>query len=235
MTRPALPSDLKFNEDGLIPAIVQDHLTGEVRMMAWMNAEAVEATLRTGKATFYSRSRQRLWIKGETSGHELRVRRVLADCDRDTLLVLCDPAGPSCHTGKDNCFFEPLEAQPAAGDAATPAALPEEAHEPALPLLGTLERVLEARKQSTGEKSYTRSLFDGGVPKIGSKITEEAGELVVALGDETDERVASEAADVLYHVLVGLRHRNVSWRSVLGVLAKRLGVSGHAEKASRTK
>jgi phosphoribosyl-ATP pyrophosphohydrolase/phosphoribosyl-AMP cyclohydrolase len=216
---------LKFNEQGLIPAIVQDHLTGEVRMMAWMNSESIEATLRTRKATFFSRSRGALWVKGETSGHELRVRDVLADCDGDTLLVLCDPAGPSCHTGLDNCFFQPLSDEEAGvADA-----------QPALPLLGKLERLLEARKQSTGDKSYTRSLFDGGVPKIGAKITEEAGELVTALDEESDARVASEAADVLYHVLVGLRLRNVALRDVLDVLAQRLGTSGHTEKASRGK
>lgn len=207
-------------------------------MMAWMNAEALEATLRTRKATFYSRSRQALWVKGETSGNELHVHDLLLDCDGDTLLVLCDPAGPSCHTGKDNCFFGAMD--PVTGSDGAPRAEGRPGPSgrevaPALPLLGELERLLEARKQSTGEKSYTRSLFDGGVPKIGSKIREEAEELTVALANETDDRVASEAADVLYHVLVGLRHRGVAWRDVLAVLAKRLGTSGHAEKAARTK
>ncbi len=239
MTDARLPSDLKLDPQGLIPAIVQDRLTGEVRMMAWMNPEALQATLRTRRATFYSRSRKALWVKGETSGHELRVHDVLLDCDRDTVLVLCDPVGPSCHTGQDNCFFRPVGASAAEPEGAgagvvggTVAGSPGD-DEVALPLLGGLERLLEARKQSTSEKSYTRSLFDGGVPKIGAKIREEAEELTVALAEETDERVASEAADVLYHVLVGLRHRGVAWRDVLGVLAQRLGTSGHAEKASR--
>lgn len=209
---------LKFDEAGLIPAIVQDGLTGEVRMMAWMNEEALELTLRTRKATFFSRSRNKLWVKGEQSKNTLHVRQVMADCDGDTLLVLCDPAGPSCHTGADNCFFEPLDG----GD-----------HDPTKPMLERLEGVLEARKQSTGEKSYTRSLFDGGVTKIGEKITEEAGEVVRALTEESDERVANESADVVYHLLVGLRQRGVSWRSVLAVLAGRFGVGGHVEKASR--
>ncbi len=212
---------LKFDERGLVPAIVQDRLTGEVRMMAWMNQEAVTATLTTRKATFYSRSRGSMWVKGETSGHVLHVHDLLADCDGDTLLVLVDPAGPSCHTGSDNCFF---------------AHVTEDGTEtvtPAVPFLSRLEQVLEQRKQSTAEKSYTRSLFDGGVPKIGKKILEEAGEIVEALDHESDERVASEAADVLYHLLVGLRHRGVPVRAVLETLAKRFGTGGHTEKASR--
>ena len=209
---------LKFNEQGLIPAIVQDRLTGEVRMMAWMNRESLEKTLETRKATFFSRSRNKLWMKGEESGNTLAVASVMADCDADTLLVLCDPAGPSCHTGADNCFFAPLDAQD---------------EQPAKPMVERLEAVLEDRKQSTGEKSYTRSLFDGGVPKIGKKIREEAGEVVEALEGESDERVASEAADVVYHLMVGLRHRAVPWRSVLEILAGRFGVGGHDEKASR--
>lgn len=214
-------ADLKFDEKGLIPAIVQDRLSGEVRMMAWMNLESLEATLVTKKATFYSRSRQKLWVKGEESGNVLHVASVQADCDADTLLVLCDPVGPSCHTGRDNCFFVPL------GKDADTSALATK------PMLERLEGVLEERKNSTGEKSYTRSLFDGGVPKIAKKIREEAGEVIEALEGETDERVASEAADVLYHLLVGLRLRNVAWRRVLEVLADRFGIGGHVEKASR--
>jgi len=213
--------DLKFNDQGLIPAIVQDRLTGEVRMMAWMNLESLKATLETKKATFYSRSRQKLWVKGEESGNVLHVASVQADCDADTLLVLCDPVGPSCHTGRDNCFFVPL------GEDSDPSELATK------PMMDRLEAVLEERKNSTGEKSYTRSLFDGGVPKIAKKIREEAGEVIEALEGETDDRVSSEAADVLYHLLVGMRLRNVSWRSVLEVLAGRFGIGGHIEKASR--
>lgn len=212
-------SQLKFNEQGLIPAIVQDRLTGEVRMMAWMNHEAVQATLDTRRATFFSRSRNRLWVKGEESGNLLHVERVFADCDGDTLLVLCDPVGPSCHTGRDNCFFNSIEAA---------------AVEPAKPLTQRLELVLEERKTSTGERSYTRSLFDGGAEKIGRKIREEADEVARAIDNESDERVVGEAADVLYHLLVGLRYRNVSFIDVLRVLAGRFGVGGHVEKAGRS-
>lgn len=211
---------LKFNDQGLIPAIVQDHLTGEVRMMAWMNQESLTVTLQSRKATFYSRSRGKLWVKGEESGNVLHVVSVMTDCDADTLLVLCEPVGPSCHTGRDNCFFVPLDGD---SDAS-----------PARPMIDRLEAVLEQRKTSSGEKSYTRSLFDGGAEKIGGKVREEAGEFVDALKGETDERVASEAADVIYHVLVGLRLRGVPWRRVLGVLAGRFGIGGHIEKASRS-
>lgn len=228
------PPRLRFNDQGLLPAVVQDRLTGEIRMVAWMNAEALDRTLRTGKATFYSRSRQSLWVKGETSGHELRVHSVVADCDGDTLLVLCDPVGPSCHTGRDTCFFYEFDqGQAPPSTAGSPQAEPLTATQTALPLLGELERVLESRKASTGEKSYTRALLDGGSPKIGAKIREEADELATALASESDDRVASEAADVLYHLLVGLRYRGIPWRQVLAVLAGRLGTSGHAEKAAR--
>lgn len=209
---------LKYNDQGLIPAIVQDRLTGEVRMMAWMNRESLEATLRSRMATFYSRSRKSLWIKGEQSGNVLAVTSVYADCDGDTLLVQCDPAGPSCHTGADNCFFVPLQDEPG---------------EPLLPLAQRLEAVLESRKTSTGDKSYTKSLFEGGSERIGGKIEEEASELRQALEGETDERVDSEAADLLFHVLVGLRFRGRTLRDALSVLAARFGVGGHGEKAAR--
>lgn len=214
--------DLRFDAAGLIPAIAQDWLTGEVRMMAWMNRESLEATLRTGKATFFSRSRQRPWVKGEESGNFLAVREVFADCDGDTLLVLCEPAGPSCHTGRRNCFFEPF------GDAVASREEPL-----ASPILTELERVLEERQSSTEGKSYTKSLLSAGAAKIGAKVREEADEFGRALEGETSERVVEEAADVLYHLLVGLRLREQSVREVLAALGRRLGVGGHDEKASR--
>lgn len=218
-----MSSELRFDERGLIPAIAQDRLTGEIRMVAWMNAEALARTLETRTATFYSRSRRTLWTKGETSGNVLRVHDVIADCDGDTLLVLVDPDGPSCHTGRRNCFFQRAES-----DGALAAEV-----EPALPFLLELERVIEARTRSTAEKSYTRSLLDGGVTRINDKIREEAGELCQALAGESDARVLSETADLLFHVLVGLRARGLSVRGVLETLATRTHQSGHAEKASR--
>lgn len=232
-------NDLKWDDAGLITAVVQDRLTGQVRMVAWMNREALEATLSSGFATFYSRSRRALWRKGETSGHVLRVHDVAVDCDGDTLLVQVDPEGPSCHTGRATCFFRKLSTEantPAPAPPAAPAATAEmesSVADLADPFLLSLEAEIEKRSQSTAQRSYTRSLLDGGVPKISAKISEEAAELNAALAGETDDRVASEAADVLYHLMVGLRARGVALRRVIEVLAKRAGQSGHAEKASR--
>ena len=193
-------------------------------MVAWMNREALQATLDSGQATFFSRSRGALWRKGETSGHVLRVVEVVADCDADTLLLLVDPEGPSCHTGRATCFFRKV----------TKDAAPEDQQD-AVPFLLSLEEEIRQRATSTASKSYTRSLLDAGLQHIGGKITEEAGELSQALQSETDDRVISETADVLYHALVGLRARGLDWRRVIEALAARAGRSGHAEKASRGK
>lgn len=214
---------LKYDNNGLIVAVCQDHLDGSVRMVAWMNEAAVNATLESGKATFYSRSRQALWIKGETSGHFLHVVSVSVDCDRDTLLLSVRADGPSCHTGQPSCFFSPLPEREGA---------PVQA--PAT-FLDTLERELTLRKQSTSTKSYTKSLLEAGADKIGDKLLEESGEFTRALHAESDQRVASEAADVLYHLMVGLQLRSVSLRAVLEELAARSNVSGLEEKANRSK
>lgn len=187
-------------------------------MVAWMNPESLERTLDSKMATFFSRSRGRLWVKGEESGNVLHVVDVFADCDRDTLLVLVDPAGPSCHTGADNCFFQPLEG----GEAA-----------PAKPLLERLTRVIDERRSAASDKSYTRTLLDAGPTKIGKKVVEEGHEFAVALAHESESAVANEAADVLYHLLVGLSARGVPLREVLDILAKRFRQSGLDEKASR--
>jgi phosphoribosyl-ATP pyrophosphohydrolase/phosphoribosyl-AMP cyclohydrolase len=214
---------LKLDDHGLLPVVVQDHLTGEVRMVAFANAEAVARTLETGRATFWSRSRGELWEKGKTSGHGIDVHRVLVDCDADSVLYSSEPHGPSCHTGAASCFFQALEGahlQPAGDRPQT--------------LLGTLEAVLESRKSSTGRASYTKSLYDAGPAAIGAKIREESAELATALQGESDDRVVSEAADALYHVLVGLRWRAIPLRRVLAELARRLGTSGHEEKARRS-
>jgi phosphoribosyl-ATP pyrophosphohydrolase/phosphoribosyl-AMP cyclohydrolase len=215
---------LKFDDQGLIPVVVQDRLTGEVRMCAFMNREALTRTLSTGRATFFSRSRQKLWEKGETSGNVLDVREVYADCDGDTILLLVDPVGPSCHTGRRTCFFRRVT---------------EDGLEDDSPLAGAflerLEAEIESRRESTAERSYTKSLLEAGASRIGAKLREEADELARALAGETDDRAASEAADVVYHLLVGLAHRRISFRAVLAALAARAGTSGHAEKAARGK
>jgi phosphoribosyl-ATP pyrophosphohydrolase/phosphoribosyl-AMP cyclohydrolase len=214
---------LKFDERGLIPAIAQDHLSGQVRMMAYMNQAALEQTLTSGKATFFSRSRGALWVKGETSGNVLSVVSVVADCDADTLLLSVLPVGPSCHTGRPACFFRRVTAAGELTDQAAEAA----------PFLMELGEVLESRKASSAEKSYTKSLLQGGPDKIGAKLREEADELALAIKNESDERVLAEASDLLYHAMVGLTQRGLTLRQVIEVLAKRTHQSGHAEKASR--
>jgi phosphoribosyl-AMP cyclohydrolase / phosphoribosyl-ATP pyrophosphohydrolase len=213
---------LTFDDKGLIPVIVQDQLTGEVRMFAFATNEAVRTTLETGRATFWSRSRGELWQKGQTSGNEVRVERVLVDCDSDCLVYSGEPHGNSCHTGAPNCFFQAFE-----GDSLA------QASDRPQTLLAALEAVLESRKASTGSASYTKSLYDRGAVAIGEKICEEASELAKAVEGESDHRVVSEAADTLYHVLVGLRARSIPFRLVLAELARRLGTSGHQEKKSR--
>lgn len=213
----ALVDRVSFDERGLVPAVVQDARGGRVLMVAWMDRAALLATLETRKATFFSRSRQRQWVKGETSGHTLTVVDVRLDCDGDTLLVLARPAGPACHTGESTCFFDGEAGPTTVG----------------LPGLDALAAEIERRKGSDAGRSYTRSLLDGGAARIGDKLREEADELSRAIAGETPERVASEAADVLYHLLVGLASRDVSLASVLDVLAARAGTSGHAEKAAR--
>ena len=216
--------DLRYDERGLLPVIAQDAETGEIRMVAWTNQTAIDKTLETGEAHFFSRSRAELWLKGETSGNTLSVRSVWVDCDADTLVYLVDPAGPSCHTGAETCFFRRIDAKghltDADGDTAAPTLL-------------RLERILKARSASDAAKSYTKSLLDQGAPKIDEKLREEASELGHALMGESDERVASESGDVIYHLMVGLVLRTVPLRAVLRELSRRFGVSGHEEKASR--
>ena len=202
----------KFDEAGLLPVVVQDDLTGEVRMLAWANADALERTRSTGRATFFSRSRDAIWVKGETSGNVIDVREVRFDCDEDAALYLGTAHGPSCHTGSEACFGSNGGAR--------------------APLLLRLEAALEERKHGSASASYTKSLYDAP-EKIGEKVQEEASELAQALAHESDERVVSEAADVVYHLLVGLRHRDVPIRAVLAELDRRFGTSGHAEKAAR--
>ena len=215
---------LKYDSQGLVAVIAQDAETGEVRMMAYADETAIGQTLSTGLAHFHSRSRQQLWKKGESSGNTLRVRDVWVDCDGDTLIYMVDPDGPSCHTGAQTCFFRRLDID---GN------LVEAGSDGAAPTLLRLERTLQERKTSDGGKSYTKSLLDAGPTKIDAKLREEAAELGQALIDESDERVASEAGDVIYHLLVGLVLRQVPLRALFTKLSSRFAQSGHEEKASR--
>ena len=213
-----------FDDRGLVPCVVQDATAGTVLMVAWMNAEALRLTRETGIVHFWSRSRSSIWKKGETSGNTLALVELRVDCDGDTLLARVRPAGPACHTGATTCFFEPDEG---AKDDGVPAA--EGAR-----ILVRLEQILASRRDSaTGEKSYTKSLLDAGMPKILAKIAEETAELAAELPSGTDERVVSETADVMFHVMVGLTARKIPIERVFAELARRFGTSGHVEKASR--
>lgn len=216
---------LRFDERGLIPVVVQDRMTGQVRMLAYASAEALARTLASGRATFFSRSRGELWEKGATSGNGLSVASVVADCDADALIYLVDPEGPTCHTGAPSCFFRRVGEHGLNETDGT--------GQSAAAFLDLLEREIESRRESTAERSYTRHLLDRGAERIGAKIREEADELGRALASESDERVVSEAADVIYHLMVGLALRRVSLRAVIAELARRAGQSGHDEKRAR--
>jgi phosphoribosyl-ATP pyrophosphohydrolase/phosphoribosyl-AMP cyclohydrolase len=213
-----------YDERGLVPCIVQDAEAGTVLMLAWMNAEALRLTRATRVVHFWSRSRGALWKKGETSGNTLAVVELRLDCDRDVVLVRARPAGPACHTGATACFFT---RDGAADDDGVPAA-------PGAQILPALEQVLRSRRDAaTAERSYTRSLFDAGMPKILAKIAEEHGELAAELPAGDVAKVVHEAADLLFHVMVGLVARDVPISAVLAELGRRFGTSGHVEKAQR--
>jgi phosphoribosyl-AMP cyclohydrolase / phosphoribosyl-ATP pyrophosphohydrolase len=219
----ALPQ-LKYDGDGLVTVVVQDRLTGEIRMLAHANEQALRATLASGQGHFYSRSRSALWRKGETSGNTLQVTEIWTDCDGDAVLYLVDPEGPTCHTGRASCFFRRLDP----GGDVTP-----EPDAYGRALLPRLFAELEKRKRNAAGPSYTRKLLDDGVDAIGAKIREEADELARALASETDARVVAEAAEEIYHLLVGLLARDITLRDVEGELSRRFGMSGLAEKAER--
>lgn len=215
---------LKWTCEGLVPVIAQDKLTGEVRMFAYANREALELTLQTHEAHFFSRSRNSLWKKGESSGHTLQVTEIWTDCDADVVLYMVLPTGPTCHTGQVSCFFRSLMPASEVGDA----------YSRAMPVIGQLQEKLLARKTSSSDESYTRSLLDSGPTRIIEKIIEESRELTEAVQNESDARVASESADLLYHVLVALLHREIPLDAISRVLLERFRLSGHAEKQSRS-
>ena len=213
-----------YDERGLVPCVVQDATTGTVLMVAWMNAEALRLTRETRIAHFWSRSRQAMWKKGETSGNTLAVVELRIDCDADTVLVRARPAGPTCHTGTTSCFFHKDDGP---DDDGVPAA-------EGAAILTRLESILGARRDAaTPEKSYTRSLLDAGMPKILAKIAEESGELAAELPAGDAKKVVHETADLLFHVMVGLTARRIPIDDVFAELARRFGTSGHVEKASR--
>ena len=195
-------SDLKINfskSDGLVPCVVQDANTNVVLMLGFMNEEAYQKTLREKRVTFFSRSKQRLWTKGETSGNFLALQEILIDCDQDTLLVKANPVGPVCHTGADTCFNEKNDDWD----------------------LLTLQTIIQNRKSNPVKGSYTNSLFESGINKIAQKVGEEAVELVIEAKDDNTELFLNEAADLMYHYLVLLTQKGFSLTDVVDVLKKR--------------
>ena len=203
----AIPLDkIRYNEQGLVPAIAQDYLDGTVLMMAWMNAESLEKTLKTGETWYWSRSRQKLWHKGETSGHIQKVKSIRYDCDSDALLLTIEQIGDiACHTGERSCFHQ----------------VAEQKDTPPANTLSELFKVIRDRKENPIKNSYTCQLFAKGDNKILKKIGEESAEVVMACKDDNQDEIASEVADLLYHTLVALAHHNVDIRDVYRKLEQR--------------
>jgi phosphoribosyl-ATP pyrophosphohydrolase/phosphoribosyl-AMP cyclohydrolase len=191
--------DFSKYADGLIPVIIQDANTQKVLMLGFMNEEAFAKTQKEGKITFYSRSKQRLWTKGETSDNFLLVKEILTDCDNDTILIKAHPTGPVCHTGADTCFNET---------------------NPRF-TLQTLEETIADRKKNPADSSYTSTLFAKGINKVAQKVGEEAVELVIESKDNNEEKFLNEAADLLYHYLVLLQAKNYQLNDVVKTLAER--------------
>jgi len=193
---------IDFNKNPLVPVIIQDHQTRQVLMLGYMNQEALEKTEKEEKVTFFSRSKNRLWTKGESSGNYLNVVQIKPDCDADTLLIRVNPEGPTCHKGTDTCWGE-------------------ENKERAVEVITGLAAVIKDRKENPVEGSYTNRLFERGINKIAQKVGEEAVELIIEAKDNDDERFLNEASDLMYHYLVLLEEKGFSLEDVTAVLAQR--------------
>ncbi|WP_225875802.1 bifunctional phosphoribosyl-AMP cyclohydrolase/phosphoribosyl-ATP diphosphatase HisIE [Cyanobium sp. NS01] len=212
---PGFIEALRFNGEGLIPAVAQDWLDGAVLMLAWMNRESLQRTLESGEVHYWSRSRQELWHKGATSGHIQHLRGLRYDCDADVLLLSIEQVGDvACHTGARSCFYDDGP-EPSAGGAAAPP--------PPADACTELMRVIEGRRDQPEPGSYTNTLLEGGDNRILKKIGEESAEFVMACKDGQPAEIAGEAADLVYHLQVALAFHGVSWRQVQQVLAARRG------------
>lgn len=214
-------SNIKFDKNDLVPAIAQDWLTGDVLMMAYMNKDALEKTLSTGRAHYFSRSRNRLWLKGETSGNFQEVKAVYYDCDEDTILLKINQIGAACHTGERSCFFRRLDKG--------------EQEAASLTILSELFETIKQRKNVSPEKSYVASLYAKGLDKILEKVKEESGELIDAAKSGKKQEIIHETADLLFHAFVLLGQKGISLQEILSELKRRTGASGIEEKASRKK
>jgi phosphoribosyl-ATP pyrophosphohydrolase/phosphoribosyl-AMP cyclohydrolase len=214
--------------DGLIPVITQEASSNEVLMLAYMNEEALKLTQQTNIAHYFSRSKQRIWKKGESSGHLQHVKNILIDCDNDTLLLKVKQVGVACHTGRKSCFFTNLQSNETLHDV-------EVDTSSAYGVIDTLYHTICEKKEQDSNTSYTAKLLQGKQNSMLKKIVEEAGELTFAIKDNNEEEIIYESADLLYHCLVGLSSRNISPDRVKQELARRFGMSGIEEKNSRPK
>jgi len=215
---------VRWNEQGLVPAIAQEARSGQVLMLAWMNADALRASLSEGRGVYWSRSRQALWRKGESSGHVQKLVDLRLDCDGDTVLLRVLQEGPACHTGAQTCFFRAADANTWAEVAPPPGSF-----------LDSLQETIHGRRAADPAQSYVAKLLHGGQDRILKKVGEEATEFVIATKNGEREAILNEAADLLFHTLVALEERNLHIREVLDRLASREGVSGLVEKAARSK
>jgi len=229
----SLADQLKFDKDGLLPAITRDATSGEVLMMAFMNREALEQTLATGRMHYYSRSRRQLWMKGESSGHVQTVREIRFDCDADCLLVSVEQEGAACHTGHKSCFYRVWT--DAGGQEEGKKLVDAAALYGKKDILDAVYHVIQERRQNPTEKSYVASLFAKGLDKILGKIGEEATETAVAGKGGDPEEVVAEVADLFFHVLVLLGYYDLPPERIYAELRRRFGLSGIEEKESRGK
>jgi phosphoribosyl-AMP cyclohydrolase / phosphoribosyl-ATP pyrophosphohydrolase len=216
--------------DGLIPAVVQDHQTKEVLMVAYMNLEALQKSLETGETHFWSRSRKKLWRKGESSGHIQKIKGILIDCDQDTLLVEVEQVGVACHTGRPSCFFEELVSS---GSQAVAPAVKENPVAPEVPVFEALYQTILEKKRRPSPESYTSALFQGGIDRILKKVGEEAGEFIISAKNGQNKEIIHETADLLYHLFVTLGYYGIPVKAIEEELQQRSSRSGLAEKASR--
>lgn len=217
---------VKYNEKGLVAVIVQDFQNGQVLMFAYANREALEKTLETGKAHFWSRSRERLWMKGEESGNVQDVKEIYFDCDRDAVLILADQKGVACHTGQRTCFFTPYD-----GDERTSPAFGEGTGGEAK-TLRDVWNVVDDRKRNPREGSYVSGLFEKGLDKILKKVTEEAGEVVIASKNENRKEVVYETADLWFHSLIALSYFGITPEDIFEELGRRFGKPSEAYRNS---
>lgn len=210
---------IKFDERGLVPAIVQDYQSGQVLMMAYMNEESLTKTIGTGKTWFYSRSRQTLWMKGETSGHIQSVKEILYDCDQDTLLIKVEQIGAACHTGHYSCFYRNIDGEETAPPVFEPERLYGSKVGPGI--LYELYDVITDRKEKMPADSYTTYLFDKGLDKILKKLGEENAEVIIAAKNRSQSEVVYETSDLIYHLLVLLVEQGVSLQEIFAELKAR--------------